>query len=873
MARPEPEPPPLQEMAPDWTTDAPRFDMRLAAQGVLVSNLSSTGCNAHDWATYNRENWRIAVDMNQRQLYQKENYDLAFAGVAREDVLEMMRTCVDRTNRWMLVIGLLVGVAMAATFGSRMGNFEDTPATAIAFHQYLLCMATGAFWLTASLMFSVRGQNLAMTWTMRLMTFQVRPKNPEKYNFNYMTQMEWWERQTPDLWWKIPGVITDFGLRGRHKKAANYWPQQQGSQYARQSSSMSDLGFHPVEPDSPNSTTSPAAYAARHHWTGSSRFARQSSSASDIQFHAVEPDSPSSTVSPAAYYAARRHWAGSPSPSRTAGSLGASSTSLGGSQVSLDDIHLDEEARGDVQGFEHIDNWSPYTWYMVKFAKFMRLWHPYELRTKHSIVFGVLCLGQGGAFFIICRFIRVLEGGAIIAGVMVYLYMLVLAVLADTIYLMKLKLRFGLMLLIGASPTLATASEYVTDPVIQQALGASGLACNFLLWSATLWFVETLELQDPTYLCGGDIDYWEAERKKRINPSFRRSSRRRRKEREASEKRIAQGGTDWDGDVWPTDDTELFTARVNRTVITTRTHIRNLVICTALLWLGYFGAAVQSIVLLQEEWAAFLAQGAKKATVQEILADWSSPLFRPELLACAGGQIYVTDRYRIFQVQLGSGELQLDPVQCHGLHEPISDLTAACDKKGCFPVAVVNGTWNQTGRSVVDCRNGQVMRLVEEYYNSTNKVTVVVPSTSSGSDLTDKLLLVSRGDSMVIHEWSPGGENWAPSQQSPLSFGRLVAISASEGRVIIFHNPLSQRMAIQMVNASTMQPLGEWTLPQDMLFSGGCSINVSSVIALGVPREKNSVGRFGFGGGGVLPRLYQVTLTSIATSSPMTLSP
>merc|ERR1719401_1634290 len=44
---------------------------------------------------------------------------------------------------------------------------------------------------------------------------------------------------------------------------------------------------------------------------------------------------------------------------------------------------------------------SPYLWYLTKFAKYMRLWLPYDAYSKFTMGLGVIAFGQGAAYFML----------------------------------------------------------------------------------------------------------------------------------------------------------------------------------------------------------------------------------------------------------------------------------------------------------------------------------------------------------------------------------------------------------------------------------------------------------------------------------------
>jgi len=65
--------------------------------------------------------------------------------------------------------------------------------------------------------------------------------------------------------------------------------------------------------------------------------------------------------------------------------------------------HVKDSTQGvnleDATPLESLVRRSSHTWYLTKFAEFMRLWHPYDTYSKFSMGLGVIALGQGSAYF------------------------------------------------------------------------------------------------------------------------------------------------------------------------------------------------------------------------------------------------------------------------------------------------------------------------------------------------------------------------------------------------------------------------------------------------------------------------------------------
>merc|ERR1712113_12844 len=98
------------------------------------------------------------------------------------------------------------------------------------------------------------------------------------------------------------------------------------------------------------------------------------------------------------------------------------------------------------------------------------------------------------------------------------------------------------------------------------------------------------------------------------------------------------------------------------------------------LWAWMFGWAVTKYVIHADlEGMAWHRTGREQhAAFQEEHVDWISPLFRPSSVACAGGKMFLADKFGIFELSDGG----MHRVRCD-LERSIIDVASFCQGTEC----------------------------------------------------------------------------------------------------------------------------------------------------------------------------------------------
>eukprot|EP00971_Amphidinium_carterae_P027955 550528-Amphidinium_carterae.1 len=142
--------------------------------------------------------------MRQAQVYQEKNYHLAWIGIARSDIQSMLSLTVQRINNYMLVATLILTIAANYIVSV---SFPDE-ASQLLVSACGLSFGVSVIFFSISIMFAVKGQNSAFTNTMRLLTWEIRPENPQPYEHDYRMQAQFMERFQGLF--RVPGLKACF---------------------------------------------------------------------------------------------------------------------------------------------------------------------------------------------------------------------------------------------------------------------------------------------------------------------------------------------------------------------------------------------------------------------------------------------------------------------------------------------------------------------------------------------------------------------------------------------------------------------------------------------------------------------------------------
>jgi len=176
-----------------------------------------------------------------------------------------------------------------------------------------------------------------------------------------------------------------------------------------------------------------------------------------------------------------------------------------------DDINLEE-----ATPLESLVMRTSHTWYLSKFAEFMRLWHPYDMYAKYSMGLGILCLGHSSAYFAL-GYLSVqgyyLTEYAATVITFAFIFMVVL-IIQSTFSAPRRFVRIAAVLGVSLGPACATIAAVVVSDVAKQILVPAAYASHFLLWVLVYYVAHQMPDSHTHFIRPGE-GFWSNKHKKK----------------------------------------------------------------------------------------------------------------------------------------------------------------------------------------------------------------------------------------------------------------------------------------------------------------------------------------------------------------------
>lgn len=176
-----------------------------------------------------------------------------------------------------------------------------------------------------------------------------------------------------------------------------------------------------------------------------------------------------------------------------------------------DDINLEE-----ATPLESLVMRTSHTWYLSKFAEFMRLWHPYDMYAKYSMGLGILCLGHSSAYFAL-GYLSVQEyyltEYAATVITFAFIFMVVL-IIQSTFSAPRRLVRIAAVLGVSLGPGCATIAAVVVSEVAKQILVPMAYASHFLLWVLVYYVAHQMPDSHTHFIRPGE-GFWSNKHKKK----------------------------------------------------------------------------------------------------------------------------------------------------------------------------------------------------------------------------------------------------------------------------------------------------------------------------------------------------------------------
>ena len=183
-----------------------------------------------------------------------------------------------------------------------------------------------------------------------------------------------------------------------------------------------------------------------------------------------------------------------------------------------------------------------------------------------------------------------------------------------------------------------------------------------------------------------------------------------------------------------------------------------------------------------------------------------SPFWKPHALVCPRKQVFVADRYHVYELKNNNTKVERYPCLINGT---IADVAAACDEKSCWPVVLLQGV----PPLVLDCSTGRQDPLLQ--------TTADAGRIATDADNEHKLqtLVATMGDKMIVqYGWSVQREAWEPLWDIENTVG-VLAMDLISDRLLVFH----EGGYVQAQDMQTGRLCSTWAFDsKDAVIGGGC---------------------------------------------------
>ena len=191
-----------------------------------------------------------------------------------------------------------------------------------------------------------------------------------------------------------------------------------------------------------------------------------------------------------------------------------------------EDINLEE-----ATPLESLVMRTSHTWYLSKFAEFMRLWHPYDMYAKYSMGLGILCLGHSSAYFAL-GYLSVQDYylSAYAACVITWAFIfIVVLIIQSTFQAPRNTVRIAAVLTVSLGPGFSCIAAVVVSEVAKQILVPAAYASHLLLWVLVYFLAHRMPDSHTHFIRPGE-GFWSDKHKKKhqkktTDASAARSSR------------------------------------------------------------------------------------------------------------------------------------------------------------------------------------------------------------------------------------------------------------------------------------------------------------------------------------------------------------
>jgi len=793
-----------------------RWSTLLGTMGVFVDWVGLVGgsiATIFSWTAFNRDSFADNVVMRQNQVYQQKNYHISWVAIARDDIRDMMGISVNRINNYMLVATLMLAMS-----GGALTSFSFSPSCpGFLMHACYVSIGISIMFLVLSIMFGVAGQNMAFCETMDLLTFEVRPENPDTYSHDYMNQAQWIEKQGLRALFRIPGMAPERYESGEQNEKISTFGGLGGRRWYKRDK----------EPDN----NKPSATSIHAGGNGEDPPSTSQPSNGTAVNNPEEQNAQQHTWYLHKFRRFMELWQPFETWSKYSMSLGILSFGHGLAYWSLGKLTSEQRPLGHAVA---LVIFFPYI-YVVTLIAYMNLGVNLGDKTPNT---------KTGRTLLMTLVVMILVGGPVANG------------LSTLKPMMALVCRmFGGMLGI---------------PLMEHVFVFWGYILHFVFW--LLCFITTFQKEEESLTYQDANKKWKLEQStpmfqpdlsRGLGPeesgskddepmasSFRQrrnakvmdesadtSGKRRWTEKQSSKSPLGVEGNA--GEKWIVDDDE-FGRQTRKKMRDTQTVVELAIGSSALIWASMcIWVVVSTLSKFDTSFDALSGVHATRFSV-----DWPDPLFKPGQMACVAENktqmkhIFVANRFSIYSLQFEQGVEHLKssqkPIKCGKLEGEIIDMSALCDDYGgCRPFVLIR---NDEFTKTVDCARPEDDNLLK-WRGLPAPNFIEVKADGLG-------LIVKQNSSLVIWTRTNSTSAWVPQYDIGIRRNDLSDIDYGFGEIVFFRNvrPGWFQTAIEQFDAKSMEQKRAWRIPQNLMpLAAGCMMQ-EGVQALVLPSTGRQVG-------------------------------
>ncbi|CAE7212039.1 PRCP [Symbiodinium pilosum] len=702
----------------------------------------------YNWVySYNRDAWMTDIQVEQAHHYQKDNLQIQMHSMRRDEVRDLVNSDINRINSSLLVATLILSLAGEMLFEGQI----PTDCPPFVLNAYMLCLGSAVFYLTLSILSGIIASNSAYHKAARLLVHYIRPRWKE--HFQQLRQ------------------------RQAHENTACFESKPIGSMMMPPLAGRMWRAFRQKEAGSPAEKTPRVVHSLSERPKKVERY------------YSFEESSPGGSATKTV-------------PS-TRGRWSAETRSMGIDEAEYADSEADSE--DELRNLERAKRKSPVQWYVM-------FWHDPKHEWQKCCNCMFKCVARGTTNLVeACGYLAVgtLYGGYAEAWAFwaVQVLFSVINIMVIGFLLSKFESRtpdrdpssgggsggliHGLLIhrpfvvasIVASGPLWCVIAAATSLEMLDRFLIPTCYATHTVVNMFLVWWLDHDEQNQPVSLAEEEEDSSEDQLELGAG-----SPRRRRPSR-------------------PKD--MGVTGVMAGSMLAYGTMVISAFWCLALLWAlhgAFYGMDFKNSKAAVEMWDT----GPPLLEVSSMKMASPSPFWSPHALVCPRNQVFIADRYRVYEMSHNNSKVTVYPCPINGT---IADISATCDDTVCWPIILVHGTPSM----VVDCNSKISSPLLQSSGEARRIATSRHADAKRGGAL--QTLIATLQDKVILeYGWSIERSGWQPLWDIQETVG-VLALDLVEDRLLIFY----RGGFLQAKDIRTGDDCGRWALPNaQTVIGGGC---------------------------------------------------